>query len=89
VQEECGGSPRISGVAAMAGVDENQPKAKGTQRGAQAAVARPNTSGWPAVGSEWPPEVDVQFKRYNKAPLANKSGSDSSKSHFKLSIEAL
>ena len=46
-------SPRINGVAAMAGVDVNQPRAKvnTTAIHLNSSAARQNTGAWPAAGS--------------------------------------
>jgi hypothetical protein len=60
-------SPRISGVAAMAGSTQISQKRRKTQQGAQAAAFRPNTGVWPAEGSGWPPEAGVPLKMVTKS----------------------
>jgi len=66
-------SPRISGVAAMAGGDVNQPRAMGNTTESSGRSRATNTGVWPAAGSGGPPEAGVHLKRRNKAPLGFKS----------------
>ena len=82
-------SPRISGVASMAGVDVNQPRAKANitfiKSLSCATEHRRLASGGIGVNTAG----RIANQRRNKAPLGRKSGSNGATINFELLMKSL